>query len=175
MNSISRSLAVTIVVYLMLALESPLLHTLQLSFFAPDLALIAVIWAALHMPTAAALATCFMAGFLKDGFVMGAPIGMHMEIFVVAFFVMRFFAGRLLVRGLPTLMVTTAILSIISTLLFTLLTVIFDRGFTNYGMLMRLMVPVALVTAPFAPLVFFLLDRVDSLFLRKGSDSVFFG
>ena len=171
MSSLSRALAVVMLCYLMLAVESPLLVHLQLSFFAPDLALIAVVWVALQMNTTSGVLTCFVLGFLKDGFVMGAPVGMHMEIFVIAFFVVRFFAGKLLVRGIATLIVTVALVSVLATGLFALLSLLFDPTFTDYGLVLRLVLPVALVTAPFAPIVFFLLDRVDGLFRKR--DTIF--
>jgi len=160
--------------YVMLAIESPLLQELHLSFFAPDLALTAAVWVALNMPPVAGPITVCLLGYLKDGFVMGAPIGMHMEIFVVIYYVIRFFAARLLVRGLFTLMLTTVVASLIATSLFALLSLLFDGTFADFGMVFRLMVPVALVTAPFAPVVFYVLDRVDTVFVRRGRDNVFF-
>ncbi len=173
MNSTSRALAVLMVGYILLAIESPLLQQLHLSFFAPDLALIAVVWVALHMNFTSGAITCFFLGYLKDGFVMGAPVGMHIEIFVVVFMLLRFFAGKLLMRGLLTLLVTCAVATVFACVLFALLSLLFDPTFTDYGLVLRLAVPVALVTAPFAPVVFFALDRVDRLFVRRGSDSLF--
>lgn len=173
MNSTSRGLAILMACYLLLAIESPLLQHLRLSFFAPDLALIAVVWAALRMNTVSGVLTCFCIGYLKDGFVMGTPVGMHMEIFVVVFFVMRYFAGKLLVRGVVTLMVTAALATVLACMLFMLLSLLFDRTFDSYGLVWRLTLPVALLTAPFAPVVFFALDRIDGMFHRKGRDTLF--
>lgn len=167
MNSTSRGLAVLVLSFVMLAIESPLLVDLQLSFFAPDLALIVVVWVALHMNTVSGAITCFLLGYMKDGFVMGVPVGMHMEIFVIVFFLVRYFAGKVLVRGLATLMITVAVVSLLATALFALLSLLFDRNFTDYRLVLRLLVPVALVTAPFAPAVFYVLDRVDGFFHRK--------
>ncbi|MFT7625372.1 MAG: rod shape-determining protein MreD [Myxococcota bacterium] len=173
MNSTSRALAVLMVGYLILALESPMLQQLQLSFFAPDLGLIVVVWVALNMNFTSGVMTCFVLGYLKDGFVMGAPIGMHMEIFVVVFVVLRLLAGKLQMRGLLTLLVTTALATVLACMLFALLSLLFDGTFTDYGLVVRLAIPVALVTAPFAPVVFFVLDRVDATFVRRGKDSLF--
>ncbi len=152
-----------------------MLQHLHLARFAPDLALIAVVWIALNMNFTSGVTTCFFLGYLKDGFVMGAPIGMHMEIFVMVFFMVRFFAGKLRVRGSVTLMFTVGMATIIACLLFALLSLLFDPTFTDYGMVIRLILPLALVTAPFAPLIFFLLDRVDAVFHTKGRDSLFAG
>ncbi len=167
MTSISRSLAILVTVWLLLGLESPLLQQFHLSFFAPDLALIAVVWVSLHMPPTSGILTCLLAGFLKDGYVMSVPVGMHMEIFVILYFIGRFFAGRILVKGLVTLMVTAVFASLVATSLFLLLSLLFDRSFTSYSMVLRLMLPVALVTAPFSPILFYVLDRIDRVFHRK--------
>jgi rod shape-determining protein MreD len=166
-NALSQSLAIWTAVYLMLAIESPMLQQLQLSFFAPDLALIAVVWIAVHMSAEAGAILCFALGYMKDGFVMAAPVGMHMEIFVVVFFVVRYFAAKLMVRGLPTMVMTVFFASILASVLFGVLSLIFDPTFNEFGLVGRLTLPVALVTAPFGPVVFFLLDRVDNLFNRK--------
>jgi len=174
MNAVSRSLGVLMVGFALMAIESPLLLEFHLSIYAPDLALIVVIWAVLHMGTTSGAVTCALLGFLKDGFVMGSPVGMHMEIFVVVFFIGRFFAGRLQIRGIVGLIVITAIASILASLLFALLSLLFDRTFTEYDLIMRLMLPNAMVTAPFSPLVFYFLDRLDRLVHRKGPDSIFF-
>jgi len=167
MNTLSQALAVWSAVYLMLAIESPLLQNLHLAFFAPDLALIAVVWIALHMSFEGGALLCFALGYLKDGFVMAVPIGMHMEIFVLLFMLVRYFSGKLLVRGLPTLILTVGVTSVLASGLFAVLSLLFDPTFTDYQLVMRLTLPVALVTAPFAPVVFFLLDRIDGLFMRK--------
>ncbi|MBT9560301.1 MAG: rod shape-determining protein MreD [Myxococcales bacterium] len=167
MNSLSQSIAVTFAVYLLLGIEAPLLQQLHLQYFAPDLALVAVLWCALRLPVVAGALTCLVVGFLKDGFVMGAPVGMHAEIFVILFLVGRYLAAKVPVRGLSTLVVSTVALSIAASSLFVLLSLIFDPYFESYRMVFRLMFPVALVTAPFSPVVFFVLDRVDALFARS--------
>ena len=169
MNSASQSLASIMAVLLMLALESPLLMHLELSFFAPDLALIAVVWIALHFGPVSGAITCTLIGFLKDGFVMGTPVGMHMAIYALVFQLMRFLAGKLQVRGVVTMILTVAVASLLSTSLFALLSLIFDKTFDNYQLVFRLMIPLALVTAPFGPMVFFLMDRIDGFFNRKST------
>jgi rod shape-determining protein MreD len=167
LTTLSQALAVWTAVFLMLAIESPMLQHLHLAYFAPDLALIAVVWIAIRMSVEGGALLCFALGYLKDGFVMAVPIGMHMEIFVLLFFVVRYFSSKLLVRGLLTLILTVAVTSLLASGLFAVLSLLFDPTFTDYRLVMRLAGPVALVTAPFAPVVFFLLDRVDGLFVRK--------
>ena len=174
MTAVSRALAVLLCSYLLLAFEGPLLHQLRLSFFAPDLAVIVTLWIGLHQGPVDGALTAFFLGFMTDGFVMGAPGGVHTEIMVVVFYLSRFFAARVLVKGIGVLMVTAALTSLFASLLFLLLSLLFDRTFEAYGLVLRFMGPVALVTAPFAPVVFHLLDRLDGLFTRKGRDSAFF-
>ncbi len=175
MTSASRSLAVLLIVYLLLGLESPLLHQLRVALLAPDVALVAVVWLGLNFPPVAGVITAMAVGFLKDAFVPTVPVGMHAEIFVIVFQLSRLMAGRVLVRGVITLMVTAALVSALASGLYLLLTLLFDRSFTAYALVARLMLPHALVTAPFAPFVFFLLDRVDRAFRRRGSGDMLFG
>ena len=174
MNAVSRTLGIVLTGFMLMALESPLLQELHLSFFAPDLALIVVVWVLLNMETTSGGITCVLLGFLKDGFTMVVPVGMHMEIFIVLFLIGRFFSGRVQVRGLVGLIVTTALASVLASMLFALLSLLFDRTFGEFDLIVKLMLPYAAVTAPFAPLIFYLLDRVDRLFHRKSGDSIFF-
>ena len=167
MTEIARALGVTIVGYLLMAVESPLLQHLHLSYFAPDLALLAAIWAALHLPFVSGILTCLALGYLKDGFVMATPVGMHMEIFAVLFLVVRSITAHLVLRSTAALVVLSAIASVLASLLFALLSLLFDTHFHAFGLVLRMMLPLALVTAPFAPGIFFLLDRTDRLFHRR--------
>ena len=175
MNSAPRSLAVILIAYLLLGLESPLLHQLHISLLAPDVTLVIAVWLGLHFPPVAGCLTSLAIGFLKDGFVSTVPVGMHAEIFVTVFFFARLMAGRVLVRGVVTLMLTAALASMAATLLYVLFSLLFDRAFSAYAMVFRLLLPSALVTAPFAPIVFFLLDRVDRVLHRRGGGGVFLG
>ena len=174
MNAISRTLGIVLTGYVLMALESPLLQELHLSFFAPDLALIVVVWVSLNMETVSGAVSCVQLGFLKDGFTMAVPVGMHMEIFIVIFLIGRFVSGRMQIRGLVGLIVMIALASVLASMLFALLSLLFDRTFGEFDLIVKLMLPYAAVTAPFAPLIFYLLDRVDRLFHRKSGDSIFF-
>lgn len=174
MNTLSQALSVILLVFLMLAVESPLLQEVHLSSFAPDLALVAVLWVALHLSLVAGVLTALVIGFLKDGFVMAVPLGMNMEISVVVLLLARYLASKVPVRGVVSLVVTTVFLTMVGALMFVLLSLLFDKHFVAYRVVFRLMVPVALVTAPFAPVVFYLLDRLDGLFARaRQRDSLF--
>ena len=173
MSSTSRGLAVLMVSYLLLAIESPLLQELRQSYFAPDLALLVVVWVGLNMNATSGALTCFFLGFLKDGFVMGCPVGMHMEIFVIVFFLTRIFVGKVQLKNTWILIFACFVASLLASLLFALLLLLFDPHFTAYELVFRLMLPVALVTAPFAPAIFYVLERIDRMFLRRGRDTLF--
>lgn len=175
MNIFSHALAIIATVFALLAIESPLLQQFHQSLFAPDIALVAVLWLALHFPLVPGVLTALVIGFLKDGFVMAVPVGMYTEIMVVVFLVSRFFASKVPVRGLSSLLVASILLAVFSALLFALLSLLFDPRFESYRLIFRLMVPVALVTAPFAPAVFFILDRLDGLFARANRRDSLFG
>jgi rod shape-determining protein MreD len=160
--------------YLLLGLESPLLHQLNLSLYAPDLALIVVLWIAMNMSGTTGAVTAFLVGLLKDGFAMGSPVGMFTEIAVLVYFLFRFMAHKLTLRGVVPQMVVTLLGALVSGVFFVTLTAIFDRGFDSYGSILSMIVPQALITAPFAPLVFSLCGLADTLFSRRKKDSVFF-
>jgi rod shape-determining protein MreD len=176
MNAISRGLMHLIIGFIVMALLSTLLQQMYVSNFAPDLALLVALWIALNVDIIPGAITCALLGFLKDGFTP-VPVGMHMEIFVLIFFVGRFLVGRVRVKGMGTLVIASMLASLLASLLFALLSLIFDptyKDFINFDLIFRLMGPQALVTAPFAPFIFFLLNWVDRWVRPKGSDSLFF-
>lgn len=160
--------------YLLLGLESPLLHQLNLSLYAPDLALVIVLYVALTMQGLTGATTAFLVGLLKDGFAMGSPVGMFTEISVLVYFTFRFMAHKVTLRGAGAQMIVTFLATLLGGGLFLLLTAVFDRAFDSYRSIVSMIVPQALITAPFAPVVFFLCSRVDGLFARRKRESVFF-
>ena len=75
--------------------------------------------------------------------------------------------ARNLVEGFVMMVLLAASTVAIFTTVGIVLSLLFDPTFTDYQLVMRLTLPVALVTAPFAPVVFFVLNRIDNLFVRK--------
>ncbi len=169
------TVAILIVTYLLLAIESPLLYHLDLSFYAPDVALITALFYSTRLSVVKGALVCFALGMLKDAYSLGSPLGMYTEITVVLYFLMRFFSAQLSMRAAVPLMGMIFLASIASSLFFLVLSAIFDRSFEAYGLVLRMMAPQALVTAPFAPILFWLYARVERLTVRKRSPGIFFG
>ncbi len=169
-----RGIVTVLVVYLLLAIESPLLDKLSLAFYAPDFALIVVLHLAISAGTIGGVLTTLAVGLLKDGFALGSPIGLYTEVLVVVFLIARVVGRRLRLNALLPSMLATFVASLVSSLLFLVLTMIFDRAFENYGLVLKMMGPQAFVTAPFAPLILLLMERVDQLTVRRRG-TLFFG
>jgi rod shape-determining protein MreD len=171
-----RGFAFLLLAFLLLALESPLLHAAGAVRYAPDLALITVVYLGLSSPLGGGMATVLGVGLLRDAFTTGTPVGLFMEIAVIIFLICQRLARRLVVRGALGSMVVVAVFSVVSAILEILLSLLFVRTFTQGtsgpGAILLAMIPQALVTAPFAALLFWLFDRVDGLVTRK-QDSVF--
>lgn len=149
-----RGIIILLVTYLTLGIESPLLHRAEISLYAPNLALVGVLFTAWSMPGLDGLLVAFLIGLLHDGFAMGPPVGMHTEISVLLFLLARLAVGKMSLQSPVVAMLVTLVASVLSTALFFGLTAIFDRQFDAYRLIFQVMVPNALVTAPFAPLLF---------------------
>ncbi len=171
-----RGVSLVLLVFLLLAFESPLLHQLGAARYAPDFALVAVVYVGLTSTFSAGIATVLAIGLLRDAFTTATPIGLYMEIAVLVFIICQRLARRLVVRGPVGAMVVLFGFSIVASLLEILLSLIFVRTFVDGaggpGVILVAMLPQALVTAPFAAVLFWLFDRVDRLVTRS-ADSVF--
>lgn len=171
-----RSLAILMTAFLLLAFESPVLHRAELARYAPDIALIFVLYLGLTSRFLSGLLLALGIGLLKDAFTLSTPVGMHMEILAISFLVCFRVSRRLALRGPVGVVVLTVVFSVGASLLELLLSLVFDRGFgaseRSAGLILAAMLPQALVTAPFGPVVFWLLERLDQLTSRK-SESVF--
>jgi hypothetical protein len=147
-----RGLTYLLLAFLLLALESPLLHSAGAVRYAPDLALVLVVHLGLTSPLGGGMMTVLGVGLLRR------------------------LARRLVVRGPLGSMVVVGAFVIFSAILEILLSLMFVRTFTDGtsgpGAILVAMIPQALVTAPFAAFFFWLFDRVDGLVTRK-QDSVF--
>lgn len=171
-----RGLAVFLVCFLLLGFESPLLQQLDVARYAPDLVLVTVFYVGLTTRFEVGLLLALMLGLCKDGFTGGAPVGLYTEIAVVTFLVIFKLSRRLVLRNAISVMLVTALLSLGSGVLEMILATVFDRTFgqgdAGAGLVLATMLPQALITAPFAPVIFALLDRVDGWTTRR-RDSVF--
>ena len=169
-----RAIAILIISFLLLALESPLLHHLHLSFYAPDFGLIVVLYLGMRFDTATGVVTAMFVGLLEDGFSLGSPLGMHMHVAVVVLLLTRALSTRLDIRPTAMSILVAGVASLLSSVLFLLLTLIFDRTFDDYALVLRMLGPQALITAPFAPIIFLLLEKVDRITTRRRHGTIFF-
>ncbi|MFO0747605.1 MAG: rod shape-determining protein MreD [Myxococcota bacterium] len=171
-----RALTIVLVTFILLALESPLLHEANIQPYAPDLTLVVCIYLGLTTTFERGVALSLVLGLLHDGFAAGGTIGMHMELAVLAFIISFRLSRRLVLRGPIGSMLVSLVFSLGASIVELVLSLIFVRSFTQGeggpGLVLSSMVPQALVTAPFGAFLFWLLDRVDGLVTRK-SESVF--
>lgn len=171
-----RGLAILLVTFVLLALESPLLHEANIQPYAPDLVLVVCIYLGLTSTFERGVGLALALGLLHDGFASGATIGMHMELATLAFIISFRLSRRLVLRGVFGSMLVALVFSVGASLVELVLSLVFVRSFTQGtggpGLILSSMLPQALVTAPFGAFLFWLLDRLDGLVTRK-SDSVF--
>ena len=172
-----RGLALWLAVFVLLAFESPLLYQAHVAHYAPDVVLIAAIYLGLTSSFESGLFICFVLGFLKDGFALGSPVGLYTEITVLVFLVSFRLSRRLAVRGPVSVVFLTAFFSLGASFLELLLCLTFDRTFgqgaSGPGLILSMMLPQALISAPFGPVVFWLLERLDTWTTHK-NDSLYF-
>ena len=111
-------------------------------------------------------------GAMKDGFSLGAtPVGMYMEISVLAFLLSYRLSRRLSLQS-PIPIILVSILYVIGAALAELvLSLLFVKSFGTEGssslLTLRSMFPQALATAPFGPIIFWLFDRLDGYMTRR--------
>lgn len=150
--------------FLAMALLSPLLGHFDSQFFAPDVALLTALYAGSRTTTPAAVLVAFAIGLLKDGLSLAVPVGLYTEIGVLVALLGRVLEPRVDLRSPVPLMATAAALSLLATLLFLILEAVFHRAFDAYGDVLRMALPLALITMLVAPPWFGLLDRLTGRF-----------
>jgi rod shape-determining protein MreD len=137
--------------YGLFSLESPFLHSLHISLYAPELALGLVLYAAFALPIHAGALFALLLGLLRDGFSGGTILGIHSEIYTVVFLGGVLLSKRLDFRQPVIFMLVTAAASLLSSSLFFVFSAVFDQDFDQYGLVMRLILPQALISAPLGP------------------------
>ncbi len=163
-----------LIAFAALALESPLLVSWESFFYAPDVALIMALYIGSRAEPLGGLVTAFAIGLLKDGFCLAAPVGVFTEITVLTFLVARLLSRRVDLRSSVPLMATTAAASLVASALFLALEAIFHRSSSDYGQVLRLALPLALVTMLLAPIQFGLLERVGRTLSNRGGGRYLF-
>ncbi len=169
-----KELVWILVSYALLAIESPLLGHLDSQFYAPDIALLTALYAGSRTPMLRAVATAFAIGLIKDGLATSVPIGLNTEIAVLIALTAQLLERRVDLRSPVPLMATAAALSLLSTGVFLALEAIFHRSFNSYGDVLRMALPLALITMLVAPVQFALLNRVTRRFeARERAGAIF--
>jgi len=146
---------------LLMAIQAPLLHAMNLSGYAMDLALLGTLYFAASSSVFAGLILSSLVGLVQDAFTPGALLGMNMEIMVILFLVARGLSLRFHLQNPLPLMIAVLVCSIIKAILFFLLSILFDRSFGDYAPLLVEAIPHAVITAVLGPLVAWLLMTVD--------------
>ena len=171
-----RSVAILMVAFLALAFESPLLHRVSLAPYAPDIAMIIVLYVGLTTDYLPGILLAVCVGLLKDAFSMSVPVGLYMETLLIAFLLTQRLSQRLSVRGPVGVMTLTAVFCVGCSLVEIVLCLIFDQDFGigrgGTGAAFSAMLPQALITAPFGPVIFWLLERFDG-FITQPRESGF--
>jgi len=172
-----RAIGIFLMSFLLLSFLSPLLAQVSTAHYTPDLLLLIVVYVGLTTTFGTGIALALSLGLVKDGFTP-TPIGMWMEIFVITFLISHRLSRRLALRGPLALMFIAAFFSLGASLLELILSTTFDRQFgegqSGPHTIIEAMVPQALATGPFAPVVFWLFDRLDSWTTRK-TESIYMG
>lgn len=173
MKAALRFVAYLLLGYFMLSLESPMLTSFHIRMYAPDptLALVIVAAASFSFAPGVALAACL--GLLKDGFSSGVPLGMYVEIYVLVYLACSGLARRLDYRNVVLMTLVTLCASLAATMLFFVMSAIFDRDFEQFDLIFRLAIPQALITAPMGPIVAGLAGWLDGRILTPERDGLF--
>jgi len=167
-----RSIGLLLLTFLLLALESPFLHRGSVTQYTPDLALLVVLYVGQTSKLEGGVILALCVGLLKDGFALGSvPVGMYSEISVLAFLVSFKLSKRVAVQGAITTMLVALLFVVGASILELLFSLLFVKGFGADGVgtsvIVSSMIPQALATAPFAPVVFWLFDKLDGVTVRK--------
>jgi len=156
-----RYFVLTVAVFLLFAMQTPVLSVLGLSVYSVDIALIAVIYMAAAFPALGGFLTAVAVGFIADSFTPGGVLGMNMEIMGILFLMARGLAERF--KLLRTLSLILAILagSVVKVLLVFLFSMVFDRNMTQYSTVFAGVVSHSLTTAVAGIVLVPLLRLVD--------------
>ena len=139
---------------LLLVIERFVVQLLPLGVFRPELVLPFVLDLGLHeQHRRRSLLTAFALGYLLDIF-SGAPIGIHAFTMVLLLLFSQTAQLRLFLQGAPFQILLTFCAVVISTVVIFVLRAIFERVPIGAGAVVGMLLPHAVATAVFAPLVF---------------------
>ncbi len=156
-----RYLILTLLVFILFAVQAPIVKALGWGAASVDVALLAVLYLAATSPAFGGFVTSVVLGLVADSFTPGGILGMHMEVAGVVFLVGRGLAERLQVLSPVPAMVIVLVCMVTKTLLVFLLSVVFDRDFTQYAAMFVNAVPHALTTTILSPVFIALFQWTD--------------
>ena len=169
-----RFLVLILVGYVLLGLESSLLYHLKIPFHAPDIGAVMAVYVGLTQGFIPGILCVMVVGFLQDGYAMGAPAGLHAACLVIIFLLTYPVSSRITFRSGVPVMVVAALAAVLSQFLLFALTAIFDQRIDNYGMFVDGWFINALITAPFGPIIFWVMEWAIAAVNRSHKNRVFF-
>ncbi len=173
MRQALRVLAYLLLGYLLLSLESPLLTSFHIRMYAPDPTLALVVFAAASFEFTLGVILAALLGLLKDAFSSGVPLGMYVEIYVILVLGCYALTRRLDYRNVVLITLVTLFASLLASLLFFVMSAIFDRDFEQFDLIFRMAIPQALITAPMGPIIAGMAHWLDEKILPSERDGLF--
>lgn len=156
-----RYLVLTVLVFVLFAVQAPVVKALGWGAASVDVALLAVLYLAATSPAFGGFVTSVVLGLVADSFTPGGVLGMYMEVAGIVFLVGRGLADRLQILRPVPLMVIVLVCMVTKTLLVFLLSIVFDRDFTQYAAVFVNVLPHVLTTTILAPVFVALFQWTD--------------
>ena len=157
---IARSIAVVVIGFGLLVLQSTLYHVIPWASATPHLVLPLLLAMGLSdTPPAWGSPIAFTIGYMADVF-SGSPMGLQTIVAVGTFLFGHVASIRLFIEGIPFQVVLTWVASLLSSATVLGLRWVFERGWEGPSVALGDLLMRALVTAAVAPLVFALATRV---------------
>ena len=163
----------SIISYLVLALQSPFMAELGLNTYAPDLSIGLLLAATSRLNPNRLLVFSLILGTLVDGFIPLSPLGLHMERLVILAYTARTLLDTVSIQTTGEQVSYGIGLCLISDFILFVLLALFDKSFTEYGLIFRQMIPHALVTGLSIPLVTWIVKVFWNRFVRR-KDGIFY-
>jgi rod shape-determining protein MreD len=162
-----QSIAIVLLGFFLLVLQSTFAHLVPFDMFIPSLSLPVILYMGLHDFNAARGALIsFAIGYLMDVFA-GSPMGLYTFVTVAIFLISRVAALRLFLHGWFFEILLTFLLALISSLLILFIRALFDKDFGSLLIHLEIVVSRAVATAIVSPLIFRITTWVNRVTQRK--------
>lgn len=163
----------TIISYLVLAFQSPFMAELGLSTYAPDLSIGLLLAAATRLDPNRLLVFGLILGTLVDGFIPLSPLGLHMERLVILAYTTRTLLNTVSIQT-PGEQISFGVgICLVSDFILFVLLALFDKSYTEYGLIFRQMIPHALVTGLSVPIITWIVKVYWTRVARR-KDGIFY-